>query len=162
MSTAHAQGGSAAPAGIDGGAVVQIEAGSSGRCLAVTSEPKNGAHAYVDFCGTNRPWALWRAIPTDNSSFELRSLNGGRCLEVENSGTHAGAVVQTWDCSGGKQMRWQMDLVDPARKLFQLRPTHTQDRCLDVAGGDITEGKPVQQWYCNYTAAQLWRIKPVK
>ncbi|MBH1933072.1 RICIN domain-containing protein [Streptomyces sp. AV19] len=160
--TAHAQGRAAAPAAAAGDTVVQIEAGDSNRCLAIPSDPnvKNGGRAHLDFC-VDWAWTKWRVVPVDNSSVELRSVKDGRCLEVENSGTQVKAVVQSWDCSGGKQMRWQMDLVDPVRQLYQLRPTHVQDRCLDVPDEDVVEGKPLWQWYCNQSSAQLWRIKPV-
>ncbi|WP_370419189.1 RICIN domain-containing protein [Streptomyces sp. QH1-20] len=157
--TAHAQ---RTPDTASEDTVVQIEVGDSGRCLAIPSSPavKNGGRAYLDVCN-DREWTKWRAVPTDNSSFELRSVKDGRCLEVENSGTQVKAAVQSWDCSGGKQMRWQMDLVDPARQLYQLRPTHVQDRCLDVPDGGVVPGRQLWQWYCNQSAAQLWRIRPV-
>ncbi len=58
-------------------------------------------------------------------------------------------------------MRWSMILVDQQKKLFQLRPTHTKERCLDVYDAGTANGATVQQWYCNQTAAQLWRVLPV-
>lgn len=104
----------------------------------------------------------WRAVPVADSSFEVRSVASGKCLEVENSGKQAGAAVQQWECTGGKQMRWQMVLVDHGRKIFQLRPMHTEDRCLDITGGDQKPGAKAQQWYCNQTDAQLWQIQLVQ
>ncbi|PNE34049.1 hypothetical protein AF335_05060 [Streptomyces eurocidicus] len=89
-------------------------------------------------------------------------MASGKCLEVENSGKQAGAAVQQWECTGGKQMRWQMVLVDHGRKIFQLRPMHTEDRCLDITGGDQKPGAKAQQWYCNQTDAQLWQIQLVQ
>ncbi|WP_344964573.1 RICIN domain-containing protein [Streptomyces thioluteus] len=139
---------------------MMLEAGDSDRCLAAGK--KNGSRAGMDFCTTDWDTGLWRVIPVDNSSFEFRAVPTDKCLEVENSGTQAGAAVQVWDCTGGKQMRWQMDLVDPARQLYQLRPTHTEGRCLDIVNGNVELGARAQSWSCNQTNAQLWRIRPVE
>ncbi|KNB49502.1 RICIN domain-containing protein [Streptomyces caatingaensis] len=139
---------------------MELQAADSNACLAAVD--RNGFRAGLDFCTTDWETGLWQVIPVDNSSVEFRTVSGGKCLEVENSGTQAGAAVQVWDCTGGKQMRWQMDLVDPVRNLYQLRPTHTSDRCLDIVNGALELGVNAQSWYCNQTEAQLWRIKPVE
>lgn len=157
---AYAEGVSAAPIGTVDETVVQLQVTNSDFCLAAAN--KNGARAGLDLCVTDWQSQLWRIIPVDSSSFELRSVPSGRCLEVENSGTKAGSAVQVWDCTGGKQMRWQLVLVDHAQKLYQLRPTHTEDRCLDIVDGNVQHATVAQSWYCNQTAAQLWRIKLVE
>ncbi|NVK78915.1 RICIN domain-containing protein [Streptomyces morookaense] len=107
----------------------------------------------------------WRVIPVDNSSFELRSVRSDKCLEVENSGTQEGADVQIWTCSGGMQMRWQLPLVDPVKKLYEFRVTHTYNRCLHVDnGGDGARlnGLRVRSYACDQTRGQLWQIRTVK
>ncbi|WP_372411269.1 RICIN domain-containing protein [Streptomyces luteireticuli] len=160
--TAHARG-AAAPARADLAGVVQIQAGSSNQCVAVTTGPKtrNGERAHLDYCDTDSEGTLWRVNPTANSAVEFRSWNGDKCLEVENSGSKEGAAVQVWDCNGGKQMRWQVDLVIPNRNLYQIRPTHAQNRCLDVPNSNISQSMPLWQWACNQSKAQLWQIKPL-
>ncbi|GAU65937.1 hypothetical protein SSP35_02_03060 [Streptomyces sp. NBRC 110611] len=145
------------------GDVVQLQAAHSGKCLGI-GDPKtdNGTGALQWTCNDGTP-QQWRAIPTVGSSYVLRNERSGKCLEVENSGTQAGARVQQWDCSGGgPQLRWQMLLIDPAKGLYQLRPAHTKDRCLDIDHAQQGDGVRAQQWYCNQTDAQLWRIQPVK
>nr|WP_240351733.1 RICIN domain-containing protein [Streptomyces olivoreticuli] len=163
LATAHAEGRTPISS-VASGAVVRLEVSHSGKCLDLNSvnpgNTKNGARALQWECDGSST-QQWRAIPTDNSSFELRSVPSTKCLEVENSGTQAGATVQQWDCNGGKNMRWSMILVDQQKKLFQLRPTHTKERCLDVYDAGTANGATVQQWYCNQTAAQLWRVLPV-
>lgn len=136
---------------------IQLETAGSSLCLGAA--PNNTT--YLDSCRTDLLFpAVWEVVPTANSSFELRWESNGNCLEVANSGTQAGASVRLGTtCTGGKQTRWQMDLVDPVRKLYQLRPTHTQDHCLDIPNSEVVQGKPLQQWTCNQTAAQLWRVK---
>ncbi|MFE0043821.1 RICIN domain-containing protein [Streptomyces albireticuli] len=161
VTTAHAEEAPPLPE-VPGETVVQLEASDSGACLGIPSkEIKNGARAGLGLCNADTKNTQWRVVPADGFSFEVRSVPSSRCLEVENSGTQVGAAVQIWDCTGGKQMRWQLVLVDHARKLFQLRPMHREDRCLDVINGELSPGAKAQQWYCNQTNAQLWKIKPV-
>ncbi|MEU7134142.1 RICIN domain-containing protein [Streptomyces sp. NPDC046261] len=143
--------------------VVTLKAAHSGKCLEIDKGKKdNGAKAQQGECNSGDA-QKWRVVPVANSSFELRSVPSGKCLEVADSGTKAGAVVQQWSCvANAKQMRWQIVLVDPVRKLHQLRPTHTEDRCLDIADAKKDNGAKAQQWSCNETDAQLWQIQPVK
>ncbi|MFD7625507.1 RICIN domain-containing protein [Streptomyces sp. NPDC059851] len=161
--TAHARS-AAEPAE---GVVVHLEAGESNRCLSVggDSTATNGAPAYLDFCTTAWKGPVWRLVateaPTRESSFELRSMPGGKCLEVADGSDQAGAAIQLGECSGAKRTRWQIDLVDPVRKVYQVRALHAAERCLDVPYGNHTEGVRLQQYPCNQTTAQLWRIKPV-
>ncbi|MFK0294239.1 RICIN domain-containing protein [Streptomyces sp. NPDC090442] len=147
----------------DKGDTVRLQLPESGKCLGIDSASKdNGAAALQWTCNEGQA-QQWRAIPTVDSSFVLRNEHSGKCLEVENSGTQVGARVQQWGCSGGgAQLRWRMVLVDPVSKLFQLRPLHTPDRCLDIDHGKKDDGVQAQQWYCNQTDAQLWRVLPVK
>ncbi|WP_102923977.1 RICIN domain-containing protein [Streptomyces noursei] len=152
----------ASDAASDKGDTVRLQVASSGKCLGIDSASKdNGAAALQWTCNEGKA-QQWRAIPTVDSSFVLRNEHSNRCLEVENSGTQAGANVQQWGCTGGgAQLRWRMVLVDPVNKLYQLRPMHTPDRCLDIDHGKKDDGIKAQQWYCNQTDAQLWRILPV-
>ncbi|MFJ9617995.1 RICIN domain-containing protein [Streptomyces noursei] len=147
----------------DKGDTVRLQLPHSGKCLGIDSASKdNGAAALQWTCNEGQA-QQWRAIPTVDSSYVLRNENSGKCLEVENSGAEAGARVQQWGCSGGgAQLRWRMVLVDPVNKLYQLRPMHTPDRCLDIDHGKQDDGAKAQQWYCNQTEAQLWRVLPVK
>ncbi|NEA19794.1 RICIN domain-containing protein [Streptomyces halstedii] len=135
-----------------------IQLGTADGSLCLGAAPGNAT--YLDLCRTD--WlfpAVWQVVPTADSSFELRWESNGDCLEVADSGIQAGAAVRLGTCAGGKQTHWQMDLVDPVRKLYQLRPTHTQNRCLDIPDSDMVQGKPVQQWTCNQSDAQLWRVE---
>ncbi|MFH8884602.1 RICIN domain-containing protein [Streptomyces californicus] len=110
---------------------------------------------------------MWGRRPYGSAAVQLppptrtgREGNGD-CLEVADAGTGAGAGVRLGTCSGGKHTRWQVELADPVRKLYQLRPTHIANRCLDIPNSEVAQGKPLRQWTCNQTDAQLWRIKPL-
>ncbi|GGP56438.1 RICIN domain-containing protein [Streptomyces melanogenes] len=162
--TAHASAPAGAPASAE--TLVNLQLAGSDMCLDISGAADNGARAIQWACdGTDTQ--KWRMIPVDNSSFELRSARNGKCLEVENSGTQIGAAVQVWECTGGKQMRWQADLVDFANKSYEFRATHTTERCLDINNGGFqngvrTNGVVAQSWSCNQSDAQLWQIKAVE
>ncbi|MEV5505633.1 RICIN domain-containing protein [Streptomyces orinoci] len=160
--TAHAEGGvplSAAPAEET---IVQLKVTHSGKCLDIPqARTENGVHAWQWECNGSAA-QRWRVVPMDNSSFQLRLVASDKCLEVENSGRQEGAVVQQWACTNGQQMRWRAVLVDPVRKLFELRPAHVEDRCLDIANSMTENGAPAWQWACNQTNTQLWQILEVK
>ncbi|MEU4209245.1 RICIN domain-containing protein [Streptomyces sp. NPDC026206] len=142
--------------------VVQLQAAHSGKCLDIDhAKTENGVRARQWTCNGSDA-QKWRMVPAADSSYELRSVPSGKCLEVENSDTKAGAAVQQWSCVNTKQMRWQVVLVDPVKKLHQLRPMHTEDRCLDIVDAKTDNGAKAQQWSCNQTDAQLWQIQPVK
>ncbi|AZQ74552.1 hypothetical protein EKH77_28055 [Streptomyces luteoverticillatus] len=83
-----------------------------------------------------------------------------RGREQRHQGGHErpAVVVRLGDAP---QQRWKLLLVDVAKELYELRPTHVEDRCLDIAGGSLKEGANAQQWGCNGTPAQRWRVKPV-
>ncbi|MEV6400218.1 RICIN domain-containing protein [Streptomyces sp. NPDC051907] len=162
VTPAHAQGSTPVAAVPAGETIVQLKVVHSGKCLDIDrARTENGVRARQWDCNGTAA-QQWRVIPTDNSSFELRVVASGKCLEVENSGTQWGAAVQQWTCTGGKQMRWRAVLVDQPRKLFQLRPTHTDGRCLDVDRAMKENGALAQQWECNQTEAQLWQFEPVR
>ncbi|MFQ6197404.1 RICIN domain-containing protein [Streptomyces sp. NPDC000405] len=162
VGSAHASGSPSLAADSAQEMIVQLRVSHSGKCLDIDrAKLDNGVKAQQWTCnGTIAQ--QWRAVPVDNSSFELRSVASGKCLEVENSGTREGAKVQQWNCSGGKQMRWRTVLVDFESDLFELRPTHTEGRCLDIIKGSKDDGATAQSWSCNQTPAQLWQIQPVK
>ncbi|MEU3350983.1 RICIN domain-containing protein [Streptomyces sp. NPDC037389] len=142
--------------------VVTLQVAASGKCLEINNGAKdNGVKAQQYTCnGTTAQ--QWRMVPAADSTYELRSVPSGKCLEVENSGTKAGDAAQQWTCHGGANTRWQAILVDHDKKLFQLRPQHVQDRCLDIPGANKENNVKAQQWYCNQSDAQLWKITPVK
>ncbi|GAA2721271.1 MULTISPECIES: RICIN domain-containing protein [Streptomyces] len=141
--------------------LVRLQAAHSGKCLTIEDgKTADGVKATQAACTEGKPQE-WRMVPTAGSSYQLRSAASGKCLEIEGSGTQLGADAQQWKCiDGAKQMRWQVVLVDPVKKLFQLRPTHAEDRCLDIPEGSKADGAMAQSWSCNQTPAQLWKIAP--
>ncbi|GHF39304.1 RICIN domain-containing protein [Streptomyces morookaense] len=142
---------------------VQLQVAHSGKCLEINNgAADNGLQAQQWTCYDTVAAQKWRVISAGDSAFQLQNVASGKCLEVENSGTDAGAKAQQWSCFGGKNTRWQFVLVDYAKKLYQVRPTHVADRCLDIDHGKTENAAKAQQWTCNRSDAQLWKVLPVK
>ncbi|GIF10181.1 RICIN domain-containing protein [Actinoplanes teichomyceticus] len=72
---------------------------------------------------------------------------GGKCLDVDNSGTTDGTKIQLWTCNGTGAQRWAR-----VGSTFQAL-----GKCLDVSNGGTTNGTTVQLWTCNGSAAQVWQ-----
>lgn len=77
---------------------------------------------------------------------------GGKCLDVENSGTNDGSPVQVYWCNGTSAQQWQVWGDDHG---LHLRSVVSQ-KCLDVSNNDPANGTRIQIWTCNSSPAQTW------
>ncbi|MET9225208.1 ricin-type beta-trefoil lectin domain protein [Lentzea sp. NPDC003310] len=71
---------------------------------------------------------------------------GGKCVDVSNSGTADGTVIQLWGCNGTAAQQWSR-VGDTLRAL---------GKCMDVNGSGTADGTVVHLWTCNNTGAQVW------
>ncbi|MDX3656222.1 ricin-type beta-trefoil lectin domain protein [Streptomyces sp. ID05-26A] len=71
---------------------------------------------------------------------------GGKCVDVSNSGTADGTVIQLWGCNSTGAQQWSRS-GDTLRAL---------GKCMDVNGSGVSDGTVVQLWTCNGTGAQVW------
>jgi hypothetical protein len=91
----------------------------------------------------------------------MRNVKSGKCLEVQGKSVKSGAAVQQFACGQGEHQRWQLLLVDPVRKLYELQPAHAEGMCVDVPSQKQDNGIDAQLYTCNRTDAQLWQVRPV-
>jgi len=71
---------------------------------------------------------------------------GGKCVDVDNSGTANGTAVRLWTCNGTGAQRWTV----------QSGTLRALGKCLDVASSGTANGTLTQLWECNGTGAQTW------
>ncbi|MGH3678402.1 MAG: RICIN domain-containing protein [Mycobacterium sp.] len=90
--------------------------------------------------------------------------NSSYCLDVEGFGTHDGARVELWSCSGGPNQKWYFlrpspNSGRPNPEDFQVESAHS-GKCLDVTGISSADGVGMQQWGCAGPPGQNqhWRI----
>jgi len=74
---------------------------------------------------------------------------GGKCLDVNQSGTANGTAVQLWTCNGTGAQSWRLAADGTIRAL---------GKCLDVSGSGTANGTLTQLWDCNGTGAQQWLV----
>ncbi|MEK8105697.1 ricin-type beta-trefoil lectin domain protein [Micromonospora sp. M12] len=72
---------------------------------------------------------------------------GGKCLDVDNSGTADGTKIQLYTCNGTAAQSWTR-VGDTYRVL---------GKCLDIDNAGTANGTKVQLWTCNGTGAQVWQ-----
>ncbi|MFE3760816.1 ricin-type beta-trefoil lectin domain protein [Streptomyces sp. NPDC059104] len=91
------------------------------------------------------------AVGDKPAVIELHAV-GGKCLDVENSGTNDGSPVQVYWCNGTSAQQWQMFGDDHGLHLRNV----VSQKCLDVSNNDPANGTRIQIWTCNSSPAQTW------
>ncbi len=94
-------------------------------------------------------WYTLNAIPGSTPPPTNLSITGigGKCLDVDNSGTADGTKIQLWSCNGTNAQKWSR-VGNTYRAL---------GKCLDVSNGGTANGTKVQLWTCNGSGAQVWQ-----
>ncbi|MBD0738679.1 glycosyl hydrolase [Streptomyces sp. CBMA29] len=77
----------------------------------------------------------------------------GKCVDIANSGTANGTVVQLYTCNGTAAQKWT---VAPGAG----GAIRALGGCLDVAGAATANGALVELWSCNGGANQRWVARP--
>jgi Ricin-type beta-trefoil lectin domain/Glycosyl hydrolases family 43 len=88
----------------------------------------------------------WSAL---SNAQPLVGAQSGRCLDVPNKSTTAGANLEIWDCNGGGNQQWNLN-ADGTITGAQ------SGQCLDVSGQSTSPGARVDIWPCNGQGNQEW------
>lgn len=94
-------------------------------------------------------------FPLNELPVEIKNVNSGRCLDVAGASASAGANVQQFGCTGGANQTWFLSASGP--DTFQIRPGHTGNKNLDIAGGSLADQANVQI-YDPVTNAQVFGL----
>ncbi len=81
----------------------------------------------------------------------LRNAHSGKCLEVADWRTDAGAPVRQWDCHSGANQVW--DFASGIPGAFVNR---NSGLCLEIADWRTDGGAPARQWDCTRGMNQSW------
>lgn len=94
--------------------------------------------------------ALLTIAPTAQAAAPtLVGVQSGRCLEVRDNSTNAGAAIQIWDCNGVPGQGWTLTSAGELR-------THDGTRCLDALEWGTTAGTALISWTCTGSANQTF------
>lgn len=106
---------------------------------------------------------MWRIHWVGNTTFQLISVAGGRCLDATNLGTADGTRLQLWDCLGPNQTNqiWKA-LATNTPGHWWIMGQHSS-KVVDADAGQIgSNGTPVQLWHLIGDEAQTnqrWAFK---
>ncbi|WP_326799425.1 ricin-type beta-trefoil lectin domain protein [Streptomyces sp. NBC_01808] len=133
---------SAAQIGLTGGAFTLTDlwtgatSDTSGQITA--SVPAHGVTAF----------RITGGAPLAAETSRIRGNGSGRCLDVENSSTAAGAAVVIWDCHTAANQLWTTWAGGEIRVFG--------DKCLDAENQGTANGTRVITWTCNGQDNQKW------
>ncbi|MCX5247948.1 ricin-type beta-trefoil lectin domain protein [Streptomyces sp. NBC_00201] len=86
--------------------------------------------------------------PLASTTARLRGTGSGRCLDVDEASTAAGATTLIWDCHTAANQLWTTWAGGEIRVYG--------DKCLDASNQGTTNGTPVVIWPCNGQDNQKW------
>ena len=81
----------------------------------------------------------------------LRGAGSGRCLDLNNSSTAAGALVVIWDCHTPASQSWT---TWPGGEIRVFG-----DKCLDAENSGTSNSTRVVSWPCNGQNNQKWTFR---
>jgi len=89
----------------------------------------------------------------------LYNGNSGLVLEVNNSSTAPGGVVDQWASNGTATQYWCLSQVgtdaDSQSPIYVIT-NYNSGLCLDLPNSNVADGQDLQQWTCDNTLAQQW------
>jgi alpha-galactosidase len=88
--------------------------------------------------------------PMAGTTSRLRGAGSGRCLDVDNASTAAGAATLIWDCHTAANQLWTTWAGGEIRVFG--------DKCLDAFNQGTTNGTRVITWPCNGQNNQQWTV----
>lgn len=98
---------------------------------------------------------LWRILPMNDGSVEIRSAITDKCLDVADVSTSNNALVQQFTCNNQNNQRWTVHAR--AQPFFLIVKQNL--KCLDIAGGNPANNVAVQQYDCHSAENQQWFIQ---
>ncbi|WP_248963883.1 extracellular catalytic domain type 1 short-chain-length polyhydroxyalkanoate depolymerase [Sphaerisporangium perillae] len=113
--------------------------------------PRTGMAAYaIRFFGLDGGSSTPTPTPTGpgGGAGQIKGVGSGRCLDVPNSATTDGTLVQLWDCNGQSNQQWISTSAGEIRVYG--------NKCLDAAGTGT--GAKVQIYSCWGGDNQKWRL----
>jgi hypothetical protein len=94
-------------------------------------------------------------VLTADTTYLVKPVSSGKCLDVSGANSTDGAPVQQWDCH--QRSNQQFRLRAAGGGSFEIVAQHS-GKCLDVFQASTADGTKVQQWGCNGGDHQRWRI----
>lgn len=98
-------------------------------------------------------FAIRQVDPIDNGTYTIRSLVGGRVLNVAGSSFANGANINVWSSNGSGGQAFMVQKVGSYYRITNV----LSDKVVEVAGASKANGANVQQNTKSSSDAQLWK-----
>jgi len=87
--------------------------------------------------------------PAPTEGGQIQSTVSSLCVDLPGGDTSNGALLWTWECSGGETQQWSFQ---DGQLVYLADPS----KCVDLIGGDSTNGNMLGIWDCYQGDTQLW------
>jgi hypothetical protein len=126
----------------------------SNRCLGVTGDDPEGAHAALADC-TGGPEQQWVVTPVAADTYVLVNAASGKCLDVFGQGTDDGTDLVQWSCNGQANQQWKLNPTGSGPVL--LVAVHS-GKCAQVDDAGTQAGSQLGQAPCTGAPEQQWAV----
>mgnify|MGYP000869568368 CR=1 FL=1 len=89
-------------------------------------------------------------------SYELVSVNSGKCLDVTDWSADNGTRLQQWTCHGGANQQWRLQATSDG---YVAIVSAFSAKALDVTDWSPDDGAPIQQWDRHGGSNQQWQLR---
>jgi hypothetical protein len=105
----------------------------------------------------NRTAVVSQSANVCSNATTFYNRNSGAVVEVYDSQTTNGAIVDQWGYDGTQTQYWCSFITyyHNGTPVYEL-VNNNSGLCLDVPGSNFADGQHLQQWQCNGTNAQEW------
>ncbi|MGC0420138.1 RICIN domain-containing protein [Embleya sp. AB8] len=87
---------------------------------------------------------------------EMHNRNSGKCVDVKNDSSDAGAWIQQYHCDHTPASKFLF--ADLGNGYFEIEGQNSH-KCIQPQNGWGGNGVPLYQWYCNAGDAQQWQLQ---
>jgi hypothetical protein len=119
---------------------------SSGKCLDMTGNPKNGVQLWQWTCNRANVNQQFFNQPISKPWQRLRNVRSNRCIDVAFGSKKGGAKIVQWDCYNNPNQMWK--IVRRGGGWVSVVARHS-NMCLDLAYGKKENRAVFIQWPCN-------------
>ncbi len=90
-----------------------------------------------------------------NATYELRSVNSDKCLDLRDWNANNGGILQQWDC--GRQNNQKFKVKDIGNGYYEFINVHA-GKCISVDNFGQGDGTKVHSWQCYGNQDQRFRL----
>ncbi len=119
--------------------------------LCLDAPASNGSQVTQATCNTSRATQKWGVSQNADGTYQVKTQDGARCLNMSGANSNDGSALITWTCGPDSNMKFTMAGFTPplpySGKMTTLVATHS-NKCVDVPNASTSPGVGLNQWDC--------------